>query len=148
MYRCVSVGLLLSGLLLMPESLPAQPASSAPLAALLKASRWQQRVLLLYAPTPADAALRRQQELLRAARPGLAARDVLVRVLVGSELAPADARYLTQRLSVDAGRFSVVLLGKDGGVKRRETQPVAPASLFSTIDAMPMRQQETRQRPQ
>ncbi len=61
MHRYVSVGLLLSGLLLMPERLPAQPAPSAPLAAQLKASRWQQRVLLLYAPTPTDAQLRRQQ---------------------------------------------------------------------------------------
>lgn len=148
MHRYVSVGLLLPGLLLMSESLPAQPVPSAPLAAQLKASRWQQRVLLLYAPTPTDAQLRRQRELLSTARPGLTARDVLVRVLVGSELSATDTRYLTQCLGVAPGGFAVLLLGKDGGVKRRETQPVAPASLFSTIDAMPMRQQETRQRPQ
>ncbi len=72
---------------------------------------------------------------------------MLVRVLVGSELSATDTRYLTQRLGVAPGGFAVLLLGKDGGVKRRETQPVVPASLFSTIDAMPMRQQETR-RPQ
>jgi hypothetical protein len=140
------VGLcLLAVLSLNIQPVLAQPApKSSSVAALLRASRWQKRLLLLYAPTATDPALREQRQLLAPARPGLAARDVLVRELVGSELTAADARYLMQQLGVAPGGFGVVLIGKDGGVKKRATQPLTPAHLFATIDAMPMRQQEMR----
>ncbi|NMG19341.1 hypothetical protein DP116_07665 [Brasilonema bromeliae SPC951] len=39
-----------------------------------------------------------------------------------------------------------VLVGKDGGVKRRETTPVQAKAIFDEIDAMPMRRQEMRER--
>ncbi|WBO83189.1 DUF4174 domain-containing protein [Hymenobacter yonginensis] len=139
---------LLAAFLMNPVSIPAQTAPKpTSVAALLKASRWQQRVLLLYAPTATDPALLRQRELLRGAGPELEARQLLVRELVGSTLSAADARYLAQQLGVAPGGFAVVLIGKDGGVKKRATQPLPPASLFATIDAMPMRRQEMRQQP-
>lgn len=139
---------LLAAFLMNPVSIPAQTTPKATsVAALLKASRWQKRVLLLYAPTAADLELRQQRELLRAAAPELEARQLLVRELIGSALPAADARYLTQQLGVAPGGFAVLLIGKDGGVKTRATQPLAPARLFATIDAMPMRQQEMRQQP-
>ncbi|MBC6696716.1 DUF4174 domain-containing protein [Hymenobacter sp. BT190] len=119
-------------------------ASSSSVAALLKASRWQKRVLLLYAPTATHPALQQQRELLRDVAPELKARQLLVRELIGSELSTDDARCLTTQLKVASGGFTVLLIGKDGGVKRRSTRPLAPGSLFSTIDAMPMRQQEMR----
>ncbi|MBD2714731.1 DUF4174 domain-containing protein [Microvirga sp. STR05] len=112
--------------------------------ALLKASKWQKRVLLLCAPALDDANLRRQQQLLEPVRAGLDSRDLVVREVNLSQLSTADKQYLTQRLGVAAGGFMAVLIGKDGGVKRRETRPLPPAKLFSTIDAMPMRQQEMR----
>ncbi|RZK33884.1 MAG: DUF4174 domain-containing protein, partial [Hymenobacter sp.] len=40
--------------------------------------------------------------------------------------------------------FSVVLIGKDGGVKLAQTQPLAPENLFGTVDKMPMRKQEAK----
>ena len=39
-----------------------------------------------------------------------------------------------------------VLIGKDGGVKRRWSGPLNVGDLFQTIDAMPMRQYEMRTR--
>lgn len=122
----------------------AQSPAPASLAATLQAARWQRRVLLVYAPTPADADLRRQRQLLETARPALQARDVVVQEVIASQLSAPDRRYLHDRLGVPAAGFAVLLLGKDGGVKRRETAPLPPAALFSTIDAMPMRQQEMR----
>ena len=38
--------------------------------------------------------------------------------------------------------FRVILVGKDGGVKRQDTTPVRATTIFEQIDAMPMRQQE------
>ena len=42
--------------------------------------------------------------------------------------------------------FRVVLIGKDGGVKLRQEEPISVADLFALIDSMPMRKQEMRQR--
>lgn len=114
------------------------------LAAMLKAGKWQKRVLLLCAPTADNADLRRQRQLLDPARAGLAARDLLVREVLDSQLSDQDRRYLREELGVKAADFTVLLIGKDGGVKQRSTTPLPPARLFTTIDAMPMRRQEIR----
>lgn len=122
----------------------AQAQTSASLAATLRANKWQKRVLLLCAPTPDDADLVRQRQLLGPARAQLNSRDLLVREIIFNQLSTTDTRYLRERLSVEPSRFTVLLIGKDGGVKRRETTPLPTVQLFSTIDAMPMRQQEMR----
>lgn len=122
----------------------AQTPRPASLAATVQGSKWQKRLLLLCAPNPENADLRRQQQLLEPARAELAARDMQVWEVIFSQLPAADQRYVRERLQVPATGFVVLLIGKDGGVKRRETVPLSPAQLFSTIDAMPMRQQEMR----
>ncbi|MCA8831367.1 DUF4174 domain-containing protein [Hymenobacter pini] len=126
----------------------AQAQTSTSLAATLRASKWQKRVLLLCAPTPDDADLVRQRQLLGPVRGQLNSRDLLVREIIFSQLSTTDTRYLWEQLNVQPGRFAVLLIGKDGGVKRRETTPLPTAQLFSTIDAMPMRQQEMRRAEQ
>lgn len=137
--------LLFGCLLVYATVAEAQSGGAAPsLAQLLKTSRWQKRVLLVCAPSPDDASLLRQRQLLAPARADLNARDLLVHEVLFSELSTADKSYLAENLRVSATKFTVVLIGKDGGAKRRETEPVTPASLFSTIDVMPMRQQEMR----
>ena len=140
--------LLITCLMLMEKPLAAQPAAGAgqSVAALLKASKWHKRVLLVCAPSADDADLHRQQQLLGPVGAGLNSRDLVVREVVLAELSAADKQYLAQRLGVAGSRFTAVLIGNDGGVKRRETRPLPPAALFSTIDAMPMRQQEMRGR--
>lgn len=138
-----TVSLLLLVLLIRCTTL-AQKAPATSLAATIKDSKWQKRVLLLCAPTADNADLRRQQQLLGPARAELNTRDLLVREVLTSQLPPADQRYAREQLKVPANGFVVILIGKDGGVKRRETSPLPPAQLFSTIDAMPMRRQEMR----
>ena len=125
----------------------AQPSPATPtsVAALLRASRWQKRVSLLGASTADNARLRRQQRLLEPARAEVQARDLLVREVIIGQFSAADKRYLTQRLGVATGTFTVVLLGKDGGVKCRENQPLPAAALFAAIEAMPMPQREMRE---
>ncbi|UOQ65337.1 DUF4174 domain-containing protein [Hymenobacter volaticus] len=139
--------LLVLGGVVLGSAVARGQASTAPkssLTALLKASRWQKRVLLLCAPTATDDALLRQRQLLAPARADLAARDLLVQEVLLNQVSPTDKKYLTENLRVSTTGFTALLIGKDGGAKRRETEPVAPSSLFSTIDVMPMRQQEMR----
>lgn len=122
----------------------AQTAPAGSLVATIKASKWQKRVLLLCATRPDDARLHRQQQLLAPAQAELHSRDLLVQEVIASQLSGPDQRYLRQQLNLPDSGFMVLLIGKDGGVKRRETQPLTPTQLFRTIDAMPMRQQEMK----
>lgn len=133
----------LASLLLLP-ALAAQRPTPASLAQVLQASRWQQRVLLIGAPTVSQAEFQQQKKLLANAATGLADRDFRVLEVPFDQLPPADRQYWQHALGQSLSHFAVVLIGKDGGVKRVETQPLASASLFATVDGMPMRRQEMR----
>lgn len=134
------------GLVLGAACAQAQAARPTSLAQAVRAAQWQKRLLLIGAPSAGQAEFRQQQKLLDRVAEQLKARDFLVLTLPYDQLPAADRRYWTQQLKQSLTRFSVVLIGKDGGVKRTETQPLAPADLFGTVDKMPMRRAEMRQR--
>jgi len=107
--------------------------------------RWKNRVLLVFAPDLQDQRLKSQLSLFDAHRAAVAERDLKVLVLNpgGNEaFAAADTKHLYQMYKVEKEAFVLILIGKDGGEKLRKTQPLAVATLFSTIDAMPMRKAE------
>jgi hypothetical protein len=124
--------------------LAAQAAAPPSLAQVLRTSRWRHRVLLIGAPTASQADFQRQKTLLAADVKGLVERDFKVIEVIYDQLSPADRQHWTQQLGQPTSGFTVVLIGKDGGVKRTETQPLAPADVFGTVDKMPMRRQEMR----
>ncbi|RZK29530.1 MAG: DUF4174 domain-containing protein, partial [Hymenobacter sp.] len=110
----------------------------------LSANRWKKRILLVGAPTASQPELAQQKKLFATATAPLQERDLLVLQLLYDQLSPADRQYWARELKQPLTGFAVVLIGKDGGVKRTETQPLAPADLFGTIDKMPMRRQEAK----
>jgi hypothetical protein len=139
--------LLLGAALLLPASLVAAqkaPPATPTLAQTLRANRYKKRILLVGAPTASAPELAQQKKLLASAGPQLQDRDLLLLQLLYSQLAPADRQYWTQELKQSLTSFSVVLIGKDGGVKLTQLQPVTPADLFGTVDKMPMRRQEAK----
>jgi hypothetical protein len=119
--------------------LAAGAASAGP----LDAYRDRARVLVVSAPDAGDAHLKAQRAALGSARGGVAERDLVVLEAVGSG---AEARALRARLGLPADSFRAVLVGKDGGAKLTAEEPIAPQRLFATIDAMPMRRVEMRER--
>lgn len=121
-------------------SLPTAP----PLAATIRAQRWQKRVLLLVAPSAQNPDFQTQKALLAPEAAGLRNRDFLLLEAPYDQLPAADQQFLTRKLGLAAGRFAVVLIGKDGGVKRLENKPLAAAAVFATVDRMPMRREEMR----
>ena len=131
---------LVAGLLL--PWLAAQAAAPPGLAQMLRAARWQHRLLLIGAPTAGQPDFQRQKNLLAASKEGLAERDFKIIEVVYDQLSPADRQCWTQQLGQSLAGFRLLLIGKDGGVKRTETQPLAPAALFGTVDKMPMRRGE------
>ena len=101
----------------------------SPVAALpdLSAHRWQHRVLVVDTPFPDAAEYRRQWSVLEMAAAGLKERDLIVVTQAGPT-------------------FRVRLVGKDGGVKLDQAEPVEVPALFALIDAMPMRRAEMNSR--
>jgi hypothetical protein len=118
-------------------------AAGAASAASLDSYRDRARVLVLSAPDASDAHLKAQRAALGSVRPRLAERDLVVLEAVGPGV---EARALRARLGLPADSFRAVLIGKDGGAKLSAEAPIPPQTLFATIDAMPMRRVEMRER--
>lgn len=118
-------------------------------AAGLDAFGWKNRVLVVFAK-PGDPAAAEQRRLLIGDKQALAERDMVVLDVLGDTVSPvfgqADgvtaAELRNDAAIKDGSRFTVILVGKDGGIKLRATRPVAPDQLFGLIDSMPMRANE------
>jgi hypothetical protein len=111
--------------------------------------QWRDRLLMLVAPTPADPAAVAQRS--RLAQRSDAVRDrelVIVQLyreygLVGDQrLDTAAVAEIRQRLAAAEDARLLILIGKDGGVKRRAPLATDLSELFRQIDGMPMRQAE------
>ncbi|WP_210496902.1 DUF4174 domain-containing protein [Microvirga antarctica] len=114
------------------------------------ANQWQKRVVIIFA-NDRDPRLVAQSEALLADPSALKDRDLVVfAVIDGSRIKPIHGA--TADLDVDRLRelyarsrkslFEAILVGKDGTVKWRGTEPAMPADLFRLIDSMPMRREE------
>jgi hypothetical protein len=120
----------------------------------LDSVRWEYRPLLIFTPQIDHPALGRQSTILAEATAGLADRRMAVYVVepervfttFGAPAPDADAEALRRRFRIPDAAFRVILVGLDGGAKLTADEPVSTGTLFSTIDAMPMRQRELRGR--
>lgn len=106
----------------------------------LDAFKWIARPVVVFADTPADPAFKRQIELLSSRLDELAERDV---VLI-TDTSPDERSDLRRRLRPRG--FMLTLIGKDGDVKLRKPFPWDVRELTRSIDKMPMRLQEVRER--
>ncbi|PVA11906.1 hypothetical protein DC366_02975 [Pelagivirga sediminicola] len=106
----------------------------------LKQFLWKNRPLIVFADSPDDPRFVQQMELLTKRADELAQRDVVV--LTDTD---PDARGpLRQRLHPRG--FMLVLMVKDGTIYLRKPLPWDVREISRTIDKLPMRQQEIRER--
>lgn len=116
----------------------------------LQSYRWQKRLLLIFAPSPETSAYQALERQLQEQASGVRERDLLVFRLLeqgpssgpGGDISPAGAKALRQRFGITPGTFTVVLVGKDGGVKLKGQGQGGLTDIFGLIDSMPMRQRE------
>jgi len=116
----------------------------------LDAYRWQNRIVLIFAPTAGDTLYAQQLAIFATREVELAERDLLIGQFpadeqgsfAGQPVAQAGGAALRARYDLQAEDFALILIGKDGGVKLTAEEPVSTARLFDLIDSMPMRQQE------
>lgn len=116
--------------------------------------QWQNRILLVFAPSTGSSQYRQQMQVWQADMAGTNDRDLkLVQILAtgasqvdGRSLSSASVEKLRQQFGIPPEEFAAILVGKDGTEKQRSQAPIDLAALFRTIDAMPMRQQEMNSR--
>jgi hypothetical protein len=127
----------------------------------LASLRDKNRVLLLFAPSDQTRDFQHQFDLLSRHAEDLRERDLILLPVVTNAHPPTDATTLRMahppvaseaqqldlrhRFHVAPNQFTVILIGKDGGEKLRQHTPISIEKLNTTIDAMPMRQDEMRQ---
>jgi len=97
------------------------------------------RYILVFGPAAGDPIVKDQLELLSHNGAGLKERNLIVHSYLGE-----DPRF--KEFNVEANRFCVILVGKDGFEKFRSLEPVTAKHLYRLIDAMPMRQAEMKSR--
>ena len=105
--------------------------------------RWENRLIIVNQPTNPDNAL----SLMKNHSQDIIERDIVWFILKGSEAVTNYSGSLSKsfmeniRQEYGLKKNTVTLIGKDGGIKSQKNS-VDLQILFSTIDAMPMRQQE------
>ncbi|MEL6521406.1 MAG: DUF4174 domain-containing protein [Pseudomonadota bacterium] len=102
--------------------------------------QWTNRPIVVFADTPRDPAFVQQMQLLQNRSSELIDRDVVV-ITDTERSEPSDLRKKLRPRG-----FMLVLIGKDGGVKLRKPFPWDVREISRTIDKMPMRRQEIRDR--
>ena len=103
---------------------------------------WLKRPLVVFADTPEDPQFLRQMERINAELGPLEDRDVVII----TDTDPAAQSLVRQRLRPRG--FSLVLMEKDGEVKRRVPSPWGVREITHAIDRFPLRRQEMlQQRP-
>jgi Domain of unknown function (DUF4174) len=113
-----------------------QPAGESELNEFL----WTNRIILVFADSPADPRYIEQLDLLNQELAALGDRDVLI-------LTDTDPKALSPiRTQLRPRGFSMVLIGKDGGVKLRKPRPWSVREISRSIDKFPDRQREVEDR--
>lgn len=101
---------------------------------------WTNRLVLVFADTPADPRFQQQIEMLEDGEAMLRDRDVLV-------LTDTDpAAKSPARTQLRPRGFQMTLVDKDGQVKLRKPSPWSVRELTRSIDKTQMRQQEVEDR--
>lgn len=116
----------------------------------LRSYQWKKRILLAYIPTQPEESIRK--ELLQV-EAELMERDLVVIYVLATGRLLQDphawerailATELPASYHVSGSKTQYVLIGKDGGLKLRQSPTLDLQEIFRTIDAMPMRQAEMK----
>ena len=120
---------------------------------ILEKHQWQDRLLLIFAGEQQRQVLKEQLQLFHKEQRACLERNLKIYQITSQQvvlpngemgedgLASPFYRLFTQQKSA----FSLLLIGKDGGVKLERKELTDPSYIFTLIDGMPMRRREMRQ---
>lgn len=118
--------------------------------------QWKNRLLFIFAPNRDHPLFETMQNSLRAQGTEVADRNLVIFEILESgrsninmkHLDSQTAQSLRKKFTVPRNEFTVILIGKDGGIKLNHQDQIQLEDIFELIDAMPMRQEEIRQKGQ
>jgi hypothetical protein len=122
----------------------------------LRQFQWKNRLLFLFAPQRSDRFFSDLLNEIMVNKNEVEDRDLIVfeilefgpSFMISVSLDAQTAAALREKFDSPPGRFTVILVGKDGGVKLKRHTGARLNDIFALIDAMPMRQEEIRQKSQ
>lgn len=117
----------------------------------LSKHRWDHRLVIVSSQDSSNALVSRQLEMFHTSKAELKERKLFVYQVQGNTVSTDDGAVDSQTAKevlrkVKLSDFEVILIGLDGGVKRRYQEIVSTEELFALIDSMPMRMEEMRRK--
>ena len=122
-------------------------------AQILKPYQWENRIVLIFTNDVNAEKYQKQLAVFQSDKAGLEERKLLIGKVTPRQycLGLEDSKCvqsaeLYRQFYTKNRDFEVILIGLDGGVKLRQTAILSLEKLFATIDVMPMRRAELRNR--
>jgi hypothetical protein len=118
--------------------------------------QWKNRLLFIFAQDVSHPLFKGLQSQIAAQKAEVEERDLIVFEVPAQGPARMNTNPLDQQeadsirnhFAVPCNAFSLILFGKDGGIKLKRSDQVDLSEVFGLIDSMPMRQREMRQKSQ
>ena len=118
--------------------------------------QWKNRLLFIFAEDANDPFFKDLQSQIMGQKGEVNDRDLIVFELPAKGPArmgktPMDqqqADSIRTHFAIPSNTFSLILVGKDGGIKLKSKDRVDLSDVFGLIDSMPMRQREMQRKNQ
>lgn len=118
--------------------------------------KWKNRLLFLFASERNDPVFRGLQKEISARENEVDDRDLVIFEILEfgpsrmntAQIDPQTSASLRKQFDIPPKTFTLILLGKDGGIKLKRNDRVKLDEIFTLIDSMPMRKEEMRQKGQ
>ena len=118
--------------------------------------QWKNRLLFIFAEDGSHPLFKDLQSQIVARKAEIDDRDLIVfevpaqgpARMNNSPLDRKDADSIRTHFAIPSNTFSLILVGKDGGIKLKREDRVDLSDVFGLIDSMPMRQREMQQKNQ
>lgn len=118
--------------------------------------QWKNRLLFLFAEDANDPFFKNLQSQIMDQKAEVDDRDLIVFEVPAqgparmntSPLDRMEADSIRNHFDIPGNTFSLILVGKDGGIKLKREDRVGLSVVFGLIDSMPMRQREMQQKNQ
>lgn len=104
--------------------------------------RWKHRILVLSYNETETSELKTAFKLLESHKVDIKQRDILVCTYKQQQLYTLEGHEITNSSILPKYFKGYILIGKDGGVKAKESYPLELEGLLNLIDSMPMRRAE------